>query len=262
MNEVNLSNIWKSLKEADSEILSLKNQYKTYKKEALAKPLPGRRSMFVTATEFVWPRVALTPANPAFGIFDVTLPFSMDEITQPVIMSGDGVYVVERISYEAYIQWEFDFLASTTHPIPPSLNKPRTRRDSLANVQNGLTAPSLTYVGLNRPGNPIFDFEWRLSIGSNDRSYSLDALGGRGGGGDFLSRKALLGHNYRQLEFLRPYFLDGNEFFTLTLKPTYTPVPHSQAQFIGTNEFSKIFARFVVSMVTIGHKVLGHGHRI
>ena len=158
MSVPGLGNVWQLLKAVDNDVSNLRNSYTESKKSAQARQLPGRRTMFLTATEFIWPRVAL--ANTAVpGVYEMTLPFSMESISQPVIMGGDGIYVLERISYEAYIQFEFDNLASTLNPIPAGLNKPRTRRDSLSNIQNGLASPSVEAVGLARRSVPVFDFE-------------------------------------------------------------------------------------------------------
>ncbi len=254
---MNLTNIWNTLKDLDGKIGDLYRDYHKTKLARQANVLPGRRSLFMTTTEFSFDCtvVAVGGESNDFTIKCQTLP-----ITKPIVMSNDGVYCISRMSYEAYIELSFDYTsgASVLH---------RTRRTTLVNTPWGFSTYLITEdVGGGDPDapSPMFDFEWMLAIGSNDRAYSTDVISNNQNSGNFLSKKSLGGYNNKQLEFAKPYFLDGNEFFTLTIRPTLVPLSNSRlvlglASIAG---LSNVNAKIIVSMVTLGHKILGNGHKI
>lgn len=216
MTEINFSNIWNTLKKSDEDIKAIINSYKKLKSDRKKHTIPGRRTMFMTATEFRF----LPGIN------------QLQPITKPLVFSTDGIYCIGRMSYECYLE-------NTTPPV--------TTRSTMISVANGLVHPDFLgdsgIAGYTNSPKPVFDFEWDLAIGSNERHYSTDSLGG----GRYLSRETLLGNNYKQLELMRSYFLKGNEFFALTVKPT-----------LNTGIDVAPNRAFIVSIVTIGHKILGY----
>jgi len=250
---VNLSEIWNTLNGINSEISGLYNDYKTVKTQRLTRVLPGRRSFFMTATEFEFPLVLTNTATDLFSIVPAKLP-----VIKPIVMSTDGVYCLSRMSHESYLELSFDYTSgvSTQH---------RSRRTVMVTTPYGLANYLIINPNASNHIAPCFDFEWKLEIGSNDRSYATDAIiNNNQNAQGFLGRKCLGGFNDKQFEFHKPYFLDGNEFFTLTINPTLVPLSNyrlklSLASLVGLTNVS---AKFIVSMVTIGHKILGNGHRI
>ncbi len=185
--QINFSNIWENLKNADREISAIVDSYKKLKSDRLRHTLPGRRSAFQTATEFKF----------AFG--------SLQAITKPLVLATDGIYCVSRISCEIY----YEFVSNGF-----------VVRQTMTPVANGLIYKTLlgdsAVGGYTLQPKPVFDFEWDYQVGSSTRHYGTDSLGGSRN----LSRESLMGNNYKQFEFLRSYFFKGNDSIVLTIQPT------------------------------------------
>jgi hypothetical protein len=249
----NLSNVWNSLVKVNSEVSDLYKQYRELKKDRLTKVLPGRRSIFFTATEFEFTWVLTNTGTDLFSIAP-----AKQAIIKPIVMSTDGVYCLTKFAYEAYLELSFTFTSGT-------VVRNRVRRTTFCQTPFGLANFMVINPNLLSVTAPCFDFEWKLEIGSNDRSYATDAiLNNNQNSVGMLSRKCLGSYNNKQFEFAKPYYLDGNDFFTLTINPTLVPLSNFRLRAgLATIEgLTNLSAKVVLSMVTIGHKILGHGHRI
>lgn len=262
----NLSAIWNELTKANQEISELYHTYRDTVKQRLNNVLPGRRSVFFTATEFEFPWVLTNTANDQFSILPTKNP-----VTKPIVASNDGILSISRMSYEAYLEFSFTYTNGLSV-------QQRSRRTTMNHTPFGLSHYMVINPNMAMPAPntvtacPAFDFEWKLAIGSNDRSYATDAIVNNNQNAQgMLARKCLGGYNEKQLQFLRPYFLDGNEFYTLTINPTLVPLSNFRFK-IGTNTgalpagaltgVSNVSAKVIISVVTIGHKILGNGHRV
>lgn len=242
---MNISNVWKNLRFFDLEISKIYNNYALDKKQKTENTVPGRRTIFNTVTEFVFPctlGIDPTTATRASVALSSLLPQS-----KPIIMSTDGVYEVSRLSFESFFEQVFSDGTRRRDGMP---------QDNRGMYSNEVTTVPRIFDETDADVGPCFDFEWMLSTGSNDRSYSQDTYGAS----PFLSRNVLMGNNYKQFEFQKPYILDGNELLSYTLKPTMGPRPGTRLPAGSADNVSE--ANFIVQMVTIGHKILGNGHVI
>jgi len=234
---MSFSDLWKTVKKMDSGVSHLKKEYDLLKKKKQELSIKGKRSLFFQAVEYRIPFV------------------NFREIKQPIIQSVDGIHVIDRISCEVYRDTQDDPALGVGGA---DVSTGQRIRETLIKTPQGFMTPRIAVNdGFDVAGNynesilAAFDFEWRLEIGSNERSYCVDAFDGL----SFMSSDTLVPGLDGELELFKPYAIRGNESWTITVKPTLFPVLSLLDQ--GDNMTARTDDVYIVSIYTVGHKIIG-----
>ena len=215
----NTSTMWKIIKKMDDEISSIGVNYSEMKKNEVLR-LEGKRSTFFHCTEFG---------------FD-TNDFS--EHKKSVQQSVDGIYVISRIGFQVYLEGVSDITGGIVRESMLEYSNIQLRNgfSSIVNQRGG------HFASLTR----LFDFEWKLEIGSSERSYCVDK-----NSDGFMSSRTLLSSGKivsNEMEFSKPYTIKGNESWSLSVRSIfYNP----------NNANPPSSDKYIVSITTIGHKIIG-----